>query len=226
MKHLTRRQTLKYGLKTGAATLLSKFGLGKVSAREKGELPNVNLFNINPQSAIQYAEDWESLNPGYWQFLGENGLRRAVSAIGDRARTANFPFHYESPLNPDGVMTTEYDPSLPMSTMWNRKWILEDNFSIALKVKVNQLTKKQRSDDNPDWKMYQSGYGLFGVALGGQSQFESFFPSESASPTFLIKENGEFGFMRYNRDEPEFISASLSGKIDSLKVGDEIDLIV
>ena len=48
MKHLTRRQTLKYGLKTGAATLLSQFGLGKVSAREKGELPNVNLFNINP----------------------------------------------------------------------------------------------------------------------------------------------------------------------------------
>ena len=174
---------------------------------------------------MHLAESWEALNPGYWK-LEKTGLRRALTAIGDRARDTGFPFHYESQSTPDGVMPTDYDPSLPMSIMWHRKWALRNEFSIALRVKVNALTKIQREGDDADWRMYAPGYGLFGIALGGSSQFESFFPSKDASPTFLIKENGDFGFMRYTANDPTAIDQASVGNLGALKADDELDIVV
>ena len=223
---ITRRQVLKYAVKGGvAAVLLNRFGVSSLYAQEGQPSPQIIPAELNPLSPLQLAEDWEGLNPGYWT-LDDNGLRRAVTAVGDRARETGFPFHYESQTKLDGKMPTDYDPSLPLSTLWHRKWSLKGEFSIALRVKVEELTKVQREGDDPAWKMYQPGYGLFGIALGGSSQFEGFYPSKQSAPTFLIKENGEFGFMRYIRSEPEFIDQSVSGKFDSLSAEDEIDLVL
>lgn len=226
MKKVTRREVLNYTLHGGVAVgLLGKFGLSNVFAQDESAFADTTLVSLKPQNTLQFAQDWEGLNPGYWQI--ENGiLRRAVTAVGDRARDTGFPFHYESQTKIDGQMPVEYDPSLSMSTIWHRKWKLNTEFSIALRVKVKELTSIQREGDNPAWEMYQPGFGLFGIALGGNSQFESFYPSKDASPTFLIKETGEFGFMRHTNKEPKFIDKSLSGKIAPLAIGDEIDVVL
>ena len=226
MKNISRRTVLGYAFQgTAGAALLNQFGLRSLYASEGVSFSDVAPVDLTPKTALQLTEDWEGLNPGYWTF--EKGqMRRAITAVGDRARNTGFPFHYESQTNIDGVMPTVYDPSLPMSTFWNRKWKLGQEFSIAMRFKVNALTVLQREDDDPNWQMYQSSYGLFGLSLGGNSQFESFYPSKDASPTFLIKESGEFGFMRYTSGEPEFVDNSLSGKVRPLKVDDEIDLVL
>lgn len=179
----------------------------------------------NPFGGLDLASDWEGLNQGYWK-AEANGLRRKIRSYGDRARDTGFPFHYESQSNPDGVMPTIYDPSLPLGIMWNRHWRLDSDFSISFSSTVKGLTSKLRTDDDPSWAMYQPGYGLFGVAFGGQSQFESFYPSKDASPMFIIKENGEYGFYKHSSTQLNAISNSAIGKHKSLKLDDTINVSI
>ena len=175
----------------------------------------------NPFGGLDLASDWEGLNQGYWK-ADANGLRRRIRSYGDRARDTGFPFHYESQSNPDGAMTIDYDPSLPLGIMWNRHWRFETNYGISFTSTVKALTSKIKTDDDPSWAMYQPGYGLFGVAFGGKSQFESFFPSKGASPMFVVKENGDYGFYKHSSTQLNAVSKNSVGKLKSLKIADKL----
>ena len=181
------------------------------------EAPLADGFNLGCE--------WEGLNPGYWHV--ESGLmRRVVRSIGDRARNTGFPFHYESQVNPEGVMPIEYDPTLPMGVIWNRHWKLSGNFGLKLSAKVKGLTSLLDADDDGGWNMYQPGYGLVGLAFGGDTQFESFYPSPDASPLFLVKEDGTYGLMRYSDWEPMPVTGTTIGRVSPLAEGDVIELSV
>ena len=171
------------------------------------------------------GEAWESLNPGYWRT--RNGrLRRAITAVGDRARNTGFPFHYESSVAPDGKMPRDYDPSLPMGIIWNRKWKLSANYEIRLDATVKRLTEQQRLNDDQRWQMYQEGYGLVGLSIAGQTQFESFYPSPNAAPTALIFEDGRYGLYRFTDNHPVPLSDGTVGSTVPLSVGDEISMLI
>lgn len=120
--------------------------------------------------SLYCGDEWESLNPGYWQI--ENGaLRRRLSNYGDRARRTGFPFHYET--HQQKPMPVEYDPSLPHGAMYRRDWYLKGNYSVLMTLTLRDRTAGRREGDRADWKMFQPGYGFMGIAFGAKTQFDS-----------------------------------------------------
>lgn len=152
--------------------------------------------------------EWEGLNPGYWRVTG-NGLRRKLKNIGDRARNTGFPFHYEthrlrsSPNAPEGIMDVDYDPSLPLGILWNRKWKLKDSYKIEIQGIIKALPPTPAEGDNPQWRMYQPGNALIGIAIGGKSQFEGFYPHDKAPLMAVIDDSFGFGLQRHTQWELE-----------------------
>ena len=217
---LQRRTFLKSMAASSAALGLSPLSYAKSAGKGYQTIANP----VHTSTPV-LGDQWESLNPGYWR-VEEGRLRRAIKAIGDRARNTGFPFHYESQVNPEGVMPTEYDPSLPLGIVWNRHWNLSGDYSLKLSATVEELTGKQQPDDDSSWAMYQPGYGLLGLAFGGQSQFESFYPADDASPMLVVHEDGRYGLVRYQANEPVPVAKEASGQLPALKVGDRIDLSV
>lgn len=220
---LTRRGILLSGT---AVAITACANWGSSSAAKVAPSPlRSELLTGSPFGGLDLASDWEGLNQGYWRQNGES-IRRRMRAYGDRARDTGFPYHYESQANPEGLMPTEYDPSLPLGIMWNRHWKLSPNYSLSAKVTVHTLSSIVEGADDPNWAMYQSGFGLFGISFGGQSQFESFFPSKDASPLFLVKENGEFGFYKHTSSDLESLAtASIAGS-SGLQPGDKIEIVL
>jgi hypothetical protein len=198
----------------------------RLNALASETFKRITIFKTDPKiiTGSNLGEGWEGLNLGYWKI--ENGaMRRVLSAVGDRARNTGFPYHYESQLNPDGKMPREYDPSLPMGTMWNRHWKLANDYSIKVTAKICHLSAaRQRQGEGSSWAMYQTNYGLFGISFGGHSQFESFYPSPEASPMFIVKEDGSYGLMRYQQWEPVPVTLLSQGKVAPLQVDDLIEL--
>ncbi len=147
-------------LKTSAAgaIALPPFGLSPAGAK------------ATPNSLV-VGPEWESLNPGFWQIKG-GALRRRLKNYGDRARRTGFPYHYET--HQKKPMPTEYDPSLPHGILWRRDWKLEGNFKVTLEGTYRAAAPEPAEGDDPGWKMYQPGYGLFGIAIGGRNLFESY----------------------------------------------------
>jgi hypothetical protein len=229
MKKYSRRQILDYMFKSSlVGASIGRLGsntayAGPNGSAYMGSLSVNNMASVSPINQVQLAADWESLNPGYWKIF-DGRLRRATTAFGDRARNTGFPFHYESRTNPNGKMSVDYDPSLPLSIMWNRKWKLAKQFSVQLTVQVHQLTSLQQPDDDPNWKMYQPNYGLFGIALGGKTQFEGFYASADACPLFVVKENGVFGLMHHSGHDVLQMDDNSVGKVSSLKLDDQLTL--
>lgn len=127
--------------------------------------------------SLVHPPEWESLNPGYWKVEGGR-LRRRLTNVGDRARRTGFPFHYESK---GGVMQTEYDPSLPAGILYRRDSFLTGKYSIRARFIYHADAIAPPADDNSDWKMYQSGYALMGIAIGAKSLFESFDKATNAA---------------------------------------------
>lgn len=166
------------------------------------------------------ALEWESLNPGYWEFEGAT-LRRKLKNVGDRARRTGFPFHYETHNFNDGVMDVNYDPSLPLGIIWNRKWELRDNYRISLSGNVKALSHDPMSDDNPEWAMYQPGNGIIGIAIGGKTQFDSFHPHRNAPWMAVLSDNAEFGIKRHTQWNLEAVEKKSAKKISSLQQGDQ-----
>ncbi len=141
-------------------------------------------------------DDWEGLNPGYWHF--ENGrVRRALQAVGDRARNTGFPYHYESGWEASGAISRSYDPSLPLGIIWNRRWKMTGDFETAVETEIIANSRTLREGDDKRWAMYQPNYAVLGIGFGAKTLFESFHPSDGASPLLLLRENGEFGFCRH-----------------------------
>lgn len=159
-KTLGRRDFLKTAsVLAGAATLG-----GHVLANNQMQpaFPIVDSL-VTPQ-------EWESLNPGYWQ-IKNGALRRRLTNIGDRARATGFPFHSATRGQ---KMATEYDPSLPQGIIYRNDWKPEGQFSIEAEFTYLTQRASVAEEDDPKWKMYQPSFGQFGIAIGSKSLFESY----------------------------------------------------
>ena len=220
-----RSQIRRFFLKAMLALPALPAALRISAARSSSDQPFQSVLEDSLSDGPNLGSCWEGLNPGYWRV--KNGrLRRAITAVGDRARNTGFPFHYESAVAPDGEITRSYDPSLPMGIIWNRQWKLSESFGIRLSAVVKRLTARQRDDDDERWLMYGQSYGLFGISFAGQTQFESFYPSPDAAPTALMFEDGRYGIYRYLGNDPAPLSKNSVRKTSPLTVDDEISMQV
>ena len=117
-----------------------------------------------------HGHQWQTLNPGYWK-IEAGALRRRLQNYGDRARRTGFPFHGET----NGFdFKTSYDPSLPAGVLYATEWDLAGEYLIRARFTYRDDRQDVRQGDDPQWAMYQDGYGLMGVAIGGQSVLESY----------------------------------------------------
>ncbi|MEF8795055.1 MAG: hypothetical protein V5A48_01260 [Salinivenus sp.] len=170
------------------------------------------------------TEAWESLNPGYWTRTDE-GIRRTLDTVGDRARQTGFPFHYETHLiededTPEGVMDVNYDPSLPLGMMWNRQWRLQDAYKVGIEGTVLKTLEETEVKGNSDWKKYQRGNGVIGIAIGGKSQWDGFHSHENAPLMLTLDDTYRFGVTRHTAWSLEEGSEDGLVPIDDLGTGD------
>ncbi|MFK7822477.1 MAG: hypothetical protein AB8G99_27530, partial [Planctomycetaceae bacterium] len=130
--------------------------------------------------SLCHATGWETLNPGYWQTT-DGQLRRRIKNYGDRARATGFPYHYETHQRNGGKMPVEYDPSLPPGVIYRKEWKLTGAWSVTVRFIYHGDVDVKREGDSDDWRMYQPGYSLMGLAFGSKSLFESFNRVRNAS---------------------------------------------
>ena len=129
------------------------------------------LDDFSRPDALFHGSEWESLNPGYWQ-IKDGTLRRRLKNYGDRARRTGFPYHAET--NTRSAMETDYDPSLPEGILWRRDWKLKGNYRITVRGTFRQPIPEAGQGDKAEWQMFQPGYGMVGVAMGGKNLFEGY----------------------------------------------------
>jgi len=128
------------------------------------------VYRFGGPDADFHGHQWQTLNPGYWK-IDSGALRRRLHNYGDRARRTGFPFHGET----NGFdFKTEYDPSLPTGILYANEWQFSGSYSLRIQFTYHQDRPDVGKGDNPQWAMYQDGYGLMGVALGGQSVLQSY----------------------------------------------------
>jgi len=188
---LDRRRFLKVSVATAAAAA----SVSKAQA---------TVSSFNQPDSLYHGHDWESLNPGYWQITG-HALRRRIHSYGDRARNTGFPFHYETHGARFGsfTMPVDYDPSLPPGFLWNRNWKLTGNYTLEIKGRIVARPHDPRDGDKSDWKMYQPGYGLVGLAFGSSTQYESYGQAGSngkASWFAAWRDDGRFGIYEHGSE--------------------------
>jgi hypothetical protein len=135
------------------------------------EVPGTLLDDFSRPDALFHGSEWESLNPGYWQ-IKDGALRRRLKNYGDRARRTGFPYHSET--HGGKQMQTDYDPSLPQGILWRRDWKLKGNYQITVHGTFHEGVPKAGESDKPEWKMFQPGYGMVGIAMGGKNLFEGY----------------------------------------------------
>ena len=125
--------------------------------------------NTNPDS-LYHGHSWQTLNPGFWKI--ENGvLRRRMKNYGDRARKTGFPFHA---VTHGFKFETKYDPSLLPCAIYARQWKLKDKFSISASISYLVGRTDPGEGDDPAWKMFNDGFGQFGLAFGSRNIYESY----------------------------------------------------
>ena len=166
---LPRRKFLQT---VASGTAAGPFLIAKGRAAGKPSAP-ASVDRFNRADSWYHGDLWESLNPGYWKIEGKR-LRRRIHNYGDRARRTGFPFHYETHGQNNGVMSVDYDPSLPHGMLYRRDWRLESSYSVSMDFTVKALPSIQREGDSKDWKMYQAGYGVIGIAFGAENLFDSY----------------------------------------------------
>jgi hypothetical protein len=127
--------------------------------------------DFDRDDSLYRGDDWESLNPGYWQ-IEDGALRRRLTNYGDRARKTGFPFHYET--HKQTAMPVDYDPSLPHGVIYRRDWQLTGNYAVLIFATVHEVSRKPEAGDDPAWKMFQPGDGQMGIAFGAKTQFDSY----------------------------------------------------
>ena len=155
--------------------------------------------------SLYHGDEWETLNPGYWRIQGK-ALRRRIHNLGDRARNTGFPYHYETHGNRLGSysMPVDYDPSLPPGLIWQRQWRLKGNYKLTIEGRVVQQSHSPMDGDDPDWRMYQPGYGMLGLAFGSASLYESYGMGGSDGKAAWIAawtDDGYFGIREHGSDE-------------------------
>jgi hypothetical protein len=163
---IERREFLKL---SAAAALLAVGGDSTAADIVASEMTIVDDFARD--DSLYHGDDWESLNPGYWQ-IKDGSLRRRLSNYGDRARRTGFPFHYET--HKKTTMPVDYDPSLPPGVIYRRDWNLTGNFAVLISATVRDVAGVPDEGDDADWKMFQPGDGQMGIAFGAKTQFDSY----------------------------------------------------
>ena len=152
------------------SAVLASAGVAISTANQPASASSIAKFEFPEKDSLVHPPEWESLNPGYWKI--ENGrLRRRLKNVGDRARRTGFPFHYESK---GSVMETEYDPSLPSGILYRRDQYLTGRYSIQAQFTFHANAGSPAEGDDSEWKMYQPGYDLMGIAIGAKSLLESY----------------------------------------------------
>ncbi len=162
-----RRFLQKSAVGVGALALTR----GSSTSAQAFEIDGTLVDDFSRADSLFHGAEWESLNPGYWK-IEDGALRRRLKNYGDRARRTGFPYHYET--NQKQKMSTDYDPSLPAGILWRRDWKLVGNYRITLHGTFRGDIPEVPEGDNSEWKMYQSGYGFFGIAIGGKNLFEGY----------------------------------------------------
>lgn len=163
---IERREFLKL---SAAATLLAASGVASSAEVVAADMTIVDDFTRD--DSLYHGDDWESLNPGYWQIKG-GALRRRLTNYGDRARKTGFPFHYET--HKQTAMPVDYDPSLPPRVIYRRDWNLKGNYAVLISATVRAVSGSPEEGDDPGWKMFQPGDGQMGIAFGAKTQFDSY----------------------------------------------------
>ena len=184
-------------------TFLSAAAATTVAATSSGSL-SARTTEFKRPDSLYHGDEWETLNPGYWQ-VQDNALRRRIHNLGDRARNTGFPYHYETHA-PGGhrSMPVDYDPSLPPGLIWHRHWKLEGSYRLQMKGRVIAEAHGPADDDSREWKMFQRGYGLLGLALGSATLFESFGQSgQDGKAAWIVgwTDDGYFGVREHGSDQ-------------------------
>lgn len=184
-------------------TFLSAAAATTVAATSSGSL-SARTTEFKRPDSLYHGDEWETLNPGYWQ-VQDNALRRRIHNLGDRARNTGFPYHYETHA-PGGhrSMPVDYDPSLPPGLIWHRHWKLEGSYRLQMKGRVIAEAHGPAGNDSREWKMFQRGYGLLGLALGSATLFESFGQSgQDGKAAWIVgwTDDGYFGVREHGSDQ-------------------------
>lgn len=173
---LSRREFLAASATTAvAATGMAAVSSNHALANATGVVPADALIEYHSVGANLFSffhgHEWQSLNPGYWM-MDDGVLRRRLVNYGDRARKTGFPFHATSHRF---EFKTEYDPSLPSGILYSPVWKLEKSYTVRARFRINRIQNQpQRPGDDPNWRMYQPGYGQAGIAIGAKSVYESY----------------------------------------------------
>ena len=198
IKNIDRRKFVKQSAVTTSAVMAlpSLTLLGSPYSRENQAQV---LDDFQRPDSLNIGDSWESLNPGYWQ-IENNTLRRKLKNVGDRARSTGFPYHYEThPEKRGGIMQVDYDPSLPLGVIWNRHYMLKGSYAVSMSGKIENLAPQTPiPGDKKEWKNYQKGNGVIGLAFGANTQFEGFHPHKNNAWMVAIKDDQTFGIMKHD----------------------------
>ncbi len=200
-----------------AATAAVSAGL-PVEARTVNE----NVVKFSGPDSLCHGPGWETFNPGFWQ-IKDGALRRRLKNYGDRARATGFPFHYETHKRNGGVMPMEYDPSLPPGVIYRKDWKLKGSWSVSARFTYHGKADVRRDGDADDWKMYQPGYGLMGLAYGSKNFYESYTKVRNVS--FVAwTDNGKFGFVAKGKNRGRNPRPAKQVDAPELKAGDQVEI--
>ena len=187
-----------------------------------GQAAAGNVIKFAGPDSLYHGPGWETFNPGFWQ-IKDGALRRRIRNYGDRARATGFPFHYETHRRNGGVMSTDYDPSLPPGVIYRKDWKLNGAWSITVRFTYHGKADVRREGDADDWKMYQPGYSLMGIAYGAKSLFESYNKTRNVS--FVgWSDDGKFGFIAKGKNRGKGGRKAQAVKAPALNVGDVVQI--
>lgn len=191
---------------------------------------SVTIDNFERPDALHIGDQWESINPGYWQIQDES-MRRRLTQRGNRHPGDWFPWHWET--HRDRPMPVMTDPSLPYGMIWRRDWKLTGNYTIRTELTVESLaltdSDPEWKDGEPLWRNQATGYGLMGVCFGGATLFESWDgggQAGDASWMAIYRDDGTFGLFDHNTDGPDLATEIPADDMNPLQTGDQVTLTV
>ena len=153
-----------------ATSVTASLSVATSESRASQVTDESGVYRFAGPDADFHGHQWQTLNPGYWKIQGA-ALRRRLQNYGDRARRTGFPFHGET----NGFeFKTDYDPSLPSGILYATEWELKEEYSINARFTYRGNRSGVLEGDDPQWAMYQDGFGVMGVAVGGKSVLESY----------------------------------------------------
>lgn len=112
--------------------------------------------------SLYHGDDWETLNPGYWQ-IKDRALRRRLKNVGNRNPITSFPWHWSNGGKEIEPRAGNRRPNLPMGIIWRRDWQVRGNYTVRATFTIRQLNPPDRGESS----------GYLGICFGGQSLYES-----------------------------------------------------